>query len=123
MKQTRMLVVDDEEHIRFALKHWFENSGFVVDVASDGVAAVEKCEQNSYDVVTMDLEMPRMKGTEAIVRIKELHPSVPVIVLTGYQAQGESAMKCGALKVLEKPMSLQELEQEVRTALKQRKSA
>ncbi|MCP4640052.1 MAG: response regulator [bacterium] len=115
--KARILVVDDEEHIRFALRRWFQNRGFDVDVAEDGAVAVEKCEANDYDVVTMDLEMPRMNGTEAIVAIRQTHPRLPVIVLTGYHRRGESAAEFGATKVLTKPTSLHELESEVREAM------
>lgn len=115
--KPRILIVDDEENIRKALHRWFEISGFDVDTAEDGVAAVELCAGTQYDVVTMDLEMPRMNGKEAIAAIKLLQPDVPILMLTGYPQNSAEVLNCGALKILTKPFRLQELEQEVRSVL------
>jgi DNA-binding response OmpR family regulator len=117
MPGIRILVVDDEKNIRNAIGRWFEAKGFDVDLADDGDAAIEKCTENEYDVVTMDLEMPRMSGTAAITAIKRLHPAVPIIVLTGYFNRADEVMTCGASKVLAKPIRLSELEKEVRAVL------
>lgn len=112
--KPRILVVDDEEHLRDTLKRWFEIRGFEVDVAENGEEAVRKCDQSDYDIVTMDLEMPRMKGQEAIAAIRTRRPNLPILALTGYYSEGDSALRCGADKVLAKPVSLQKLEEEVR---------
>jgi CheY-like chemotaxis protein len=117
MANHRVLVVDDEENIRFALKRWFEAGGFDVDVAEDGVQAVEACQNHHYDVITMDLEMPRLGGKEAFVQIREIHPEIPVIFLTGYYDRLQDPIFQHAFKVLLKPISLHELEDEVRRAV------
>lgn len=112
----RILIVDDELHIRRALQQWFEMSGFDVDTAEDGKAAVAKCAENHYDIITMDLEMPRMKGHEALEAIQELQPDTPAIVVTGY-SECLKKKPPAAVKVLSKPLSLAELEREVREVL------
>ncbi len=112
-----MLVVDDEENIRTALERWFEASGYEVDSAADGADAVRKCATQEYDVVTMDLEMPRMNGVEAIAAIRNLRPTVPILVLTGFLGRADEALKNGATKILAKPLSLRRLEEEVRALL------
>lgn len=117
MSELRILVVDDEQNVRNAIGRWFKAKGFDVDMAEDGDVAVQKCAQNEYDVVTMDLEMPRMNGTKATKAIKDMRPSVPVIVLTGYCERAQEVLDCGAFKILSKPMGLAELEREVREAL------
>jgi two-component system response regulator HydG len=114
MEKPRILVVDDEENIRYALKRWFEVCGFEVDLAEDGLAAVQKCAVNDYAVITMDLEMPRMSGSEAISEIKIYHPDVPIIIFTGYSENSEDDTFSGASMVLSKPLSLRKLEEEVR---------
>jgi CheY-like chemotaxis protein len=114
MDKPRILVVDDEENIRYALKRWFEVCGFDVDLAEDGLAAVQKCAINDYAVITMDLEMPRMTGSEAIAEIKIYHPDVPIIIFTGYSENSEELAFSGASMVLSKPLSLRKLEEEVR---------
>lgn len=119
MAQPRMLVVDDESHIRVAIQRWFQRVGFHVDVAEDGMQAVEMCLEEPYDIVTMDLVMPRMNGKQAIAAIKDKHPNIPIIVLTGYSTQREVLDDCGATTVLTKPLGMQELEAEVRGVLQQ----
>ena len=112
-----MLVVDDEAYVRETLHRWFVIRGFDVDMAQTGLEAVEKCNSNSYDVITMDLEMPVMTGAEAISIIREKNPSVPILVLTGYvQVLDDNALH-SVEKVLVKPVSLRKIEEEVRLLL------
>lgn len=115
--RPRILIVDDETGIRSALGRWFCIRGFQVDEAADGAEAVQKCRQGVYDVVTMDLEMPRMNGLEAIEAIGTLRPGMPVIILTGFLQDIEIRPDCHAARVLTKPIRLQELEKHVRDVL------
>jgi CheY-like chemotaxis protein len=115
--KPKILVVDDEENIRFALNRWFEMSGFDVDTAEDGVVAVEKCRAKQYDVITMDLVMPKMDGTTAIGAIRKLNPDIPILVLSGFPDRAADSPCVGATKILAKPMLLSELEREVRALL------
>jgi CheY-like chemotaxis protein len=117
MGKQRLLIVDDEENVRNALQRWFELAGYEVELAEDGVIAVEKATESEYDAITMDLQMPRMNGTEAIKHIKKARPNVPIIILTGYHAQPQLVVESGAVKVLAKPVSLRELESAVREAI------
>lgn len=117
MASLRILIVDDEVHIRNAISRWFEARGFDVDVAENGQVAVEKCALTHYDVITMDIEMPVMKGTEAIQRIRQIQPETPTIVVTAYYDEAEHAKAVGAAQVLMKPLALRELEQQVRAVL------
>ena len=112
-----MLIVDDEEHIQTVFRRWFESCDFEVDLAGNGKIAVEKCSESDYDVITMDLEMPVMKGPEAIAAIRKIQPDVPIVVITGYHDRVAQARQCGANKVLEKPLSMRLLEKEVRDVL------
>ena len=114
MTQPRILIVDDEENVRKALFRWFSASGFEVDLANDGASAVNLCRVNKYDVVTMDYEMPRMNGREAIRAIKEDQPALPIVILTGYFDTGMETLDYEACQVLYKPVSMRELEDEVR---------
>ena len=114
---ARLLVVDDEENIRFALKRWFEWNGFQVDVADDGDVAVEKCRNATYDLVTLDIEMPRMNGKKALQLIRQFHPDIKVIVLTGYSDELNDPQLNETCRVIIKPVSLTLLEQEVRNLL------
>lgn len=119
MDQPRMLIVDDEASIREALVRWFVLNGFEVESASDGRLAVDICRERDFDVVTMDLEMPRMNGIEAIQEIRKLGKTTPIIVLTGFPRDTERALEHGATKVLMKPLPLRALEKEIRDVLAQ----
>jgi CheY-like chemotaxis protein len=112
-KKIRILVVDDEEGIRSALSQWFDLRGFLVDQAGDGLQAVEKCAQNDFDVITMDLEMPLLNGFGAISRIRKIQPGVPILALTGYTKLSEEALNSGADAVVLKPIPLRDLEKHV----------
>lgn len=115
--KPRILIVDDEEMVREALECWFNVRGFDVDHAVDGLDAVEKCRQNEFDVITMDLQMPRMDGPEAIAIIKSEHPHVPIVVLTGFLADFDTSSVKGVAKVLTKPLQFSLLETEIRDLL------
>ncbi|HOZ49539.1 MAG TPA: response regulator [Candidatus Hydrogenedentes bacterium] len=117
MEKPRILVVDDEEAIRNTLHEWFDGCGFDVDRAKDGQEAVEKCERKRYDVITMDLNMPRMNGAEAMSRIKQRYPDVPIILFTGTPMDWEEVPLNSAAKVLVKPLKLRTIEEEVRRFL------
>ena len=117
MGKPQLLIVDDEEGIRTALKRWFTLRGFDVEQAADGKEALELCRDHQYDIITMDLEMPRMGGLAAILAIREFQPEVPIVVLTGYVQDSAAAVRQGAAKVLTKPVRLRELETEVRELL------
>lgn len=112
--KTSILVVEDEENIRTALTRWFELRGFDAEQACDGLEAVQMCDSKRYDIITMDLEMPRMNGVQAIGQIREKYPDIPIVVLTGYLSHTEESSLAGASRVLAKPMPLRELEKVVR---------
>ncbi|MBX3180055.1 MAG: response regulator [Candidatus Hydrogenedentes bacterium] len=117
MGKASILVVDDEAGIRSALVQWFALLGYEVESAADGVEAVELCGVRRFDVITMDLEMPRMGGIEAIRAIRAHHGATPILVVTGMPRRIHEALAAGATKILMKPLHLRELENEVRLAL------
>lgn len=119
MEKPSILIVDDEENVRTALVRWFSLRGFEVSEAGDGVEALEQLDGGQFDVITMDLEMPRMGGLEALLEIRNRNIEVPILVVTGYPRDAEVALKRGAAKVLHKPLHLHELEREVREAMGQ----
>ena len=116
-QQPRLLITDDDTSVRKVLTRWFEYQGFSVDEAENGRIAVEKCSRESYDVVTMDNDMPVMNGEEAVREIKAANPTLPIIVYSGgvHIAGGYGAGQ--VFSVLQKPMSMTILEMEVRRAM------
>lgn len=113
----RVLVVDDEAGIRDALARWLSLRGFDVTKAEDGQDAVEKCAAERFDVITMDLEMPRLCGVDAITVIRRNSPEIPILVLTAFPHEAEEVLEAGAAKVLNKPLRLLDLEEEIRSVL------
>jgi CheY-like chemotaxis protein len=113
----RILVVDDEVAVRNTLGRYFLECGFKVSVATDGAMAVEKSQRKRYDLITMDLRMPGMRGEDAIEAIREHRPNVPILVLTGFFEAGDDALARGASHVMSKPFSLPEVEAEIRKLL------
>lgn len=81
----RILIVDDEEKIRNVLKEYAEFEGYEVEEAKDGMDAVNACKNNDFDIIIMDIMMPRLDGFSAIKEIKK-SKNIPVIMLS---ARGE----------------------------------
>ncbi|KYG67022.1 hypothetical protein AZI86_08370 [Bdellovibrio bacteriovorus] len=110
----RALLVDDDLRNVFALTHVLESKGFQVVVARDGVEAVEACNKpDRYDVILMDLMMPRMDGFQAMAQIRELdfRKATPIIALTAKAMKGdhEKALEAGANDYLPKPINIASL--------------
>ena len=122
MKQARVLVVDDESAIRSAMERLLASSGYVVDTAEDGVAALEIAAERPPDIVLTDLEMPRMGGIELLKKLRELDAHLPVLVVTSHQdvAAAVQAMRAGAEHYLTKPVDFDELGVAVERALENR---
>ena len=81
----KVLIVDDEDMIRAVLREYVEFEGGIADEAKDGMEAVLKCRENDYDILLMDVMMPRLDGFSAVKEIKKIK-DVPVIMLS---ARGE----------------------------------
>ena len=111
----RILVVDDSAFMRKAISMMLEEDAevHVVDTARDGLEAIEKVKQLRPDLVTMDIEMPRMDGITALKRIMKEHP-VPVMMISSLTQQGAKAtieaMHAGAVDFIPKQMSYVSLE-------------
>jgi two-component system, NtrC family, response regulator PilR len=82
MNSPRILIVDDDSSIRTLLSVVAARAGVEADVASDGIEAMQKLEADDYDLVVLDLSMPRMNGYDLIERLRERRPGPAVIVLT-----------------------------------------
>jgi diguanylate cyclase (GGDEF)-like protein/PAS domain S-box-containing protein len=111
--QVRLLTVDDEDAIREGVAAYFEDSGYLISEASDGLAAIELIRQSRPDIVITDLRMPRMDGLELIDAVVAECDNLPIIVLsgTGVLADAIDALRRGAWDYLTKPIQdLAELE-------------
>jgi CheY-like chemotaxis protein len=84
MKKVKLLIVDDEENIRFLFKEELEEEGYEVDVASNGLDALEKIKNAAFDLVILDIKMPGMNGIQALNEIKNMNKDLPVILCSAY---------------------------------------
>ncbi|MFQ3611654.1 MAG: response regulator, partial [Fimbriimonadales bacterium] len=80
----RILIVDDEEDLRYVLSRQLRRDGYQIDTACDGDDAVEKMRQNEYAVILTDMKMPRRDGLGVVSAARELLPEAEIIVLTGH---------------------------------------
>jgi CheY-like chemotaxis protein len=84
MKPATILIVDDEEHIRLLFKEELEDEGYAVDLASNGLEALEKVKRSAYSVIVLDIKMPGMDGIQALAEIKKINKDQPVILCSAY---------------------------------------
>ncbi len=101
----RILIVDDELVVRDSLKEWLEDEGFLVDMAESGEQALTMLTAETYNLMLLDIKMPGMDGVEVLKRSKDMHPDLPVVMMTAYATveTAVEAMKMGALDYLMKP--------------------
>ena|SRR5437867_7099933 len=119
----RILIVDDEPGIRQSLKGVFEDEGFTTDTVSSGEECLKKIEDDSYDLVLLDIWLPGIDGIETLRRLREKSPDTRVIVISGHAtiATAVAATKLGAYDFIEKPLSLDHTLLIVRNALSHRR--
>ncbi|MBI4454392.1 MAG: sigma-54-dependent Fis family transcriptional regulator [Acidobacteria bacterium] len=120
-----ILVVDDEPNICQSIEKALERSGYQVATCADAVQALQLLEHRSVDLVLCDIRMPGMDGLELLLKIKELDPSISVVMITGY-ASIESAvasMKAGADDYVSKPFRPAELRAAVAKILSRKRLA
>ncbi len=116
---AKVLIVDDEGAIRRTLKEILQFEKYEVDEAADGLECLVKLKQRSYDVVLLDIKMPKMDGLEALERIQELSTDMPVVMISGHGTieTAVEAVKKGAFDFLSKPPDLNRLLITLRNAL------
>ena len=113
------LVVDDEKNVTELLKLQLEEEGFSVDTANDGAVGINKIQAKPYDVILLDLKMPRINGIEVLKFAKENQPDSQVLILTGYGdiKTAVDTIKMGAFDFIPKPYNFDELLVSINNAL------
>ena len=117
----KILIVDDEPKIREVLAEYAEFEGYESDQAGDGMEAIAKCRQNDYDIIIMDIMMPKLDGFSAVKEIKKTK-NIPVIMLS---ARGEEydklfGFEIGADDYVVKPFSPKEIMARINAVMKRR---
>jgi len=116
---AKILIVDDDKGIRNTLREILQFEKYAVDEATDGLDCLVKIKQNKYDVIIMDIKMPKMDGMEAIERIQILSPETPVVMISGHGNidTAVEAVKKGAFDFISKPPDLNRLLITIRNAM------
>jgi len=124
MKKAKILIADDYEPLRNLLTKELSRAGYVVDTAKDGEEALNRVREDAYNVILLDIVMPKMNGVEVLRKIKEEKITAEVIMLTG-NGTIESAIECmrlGALDYIRKPCEPKELIIQIEKAIEHESS-
>lgn len=115
----KILVVDDEKVLVKGIKFNLENEGYQVEVGYDGEQAVELARNGGFDLIVLDLMMPKIDGLQACMRIREFS-NVPVIMLTARSEDTDKIIgfECGADDYITKPFNILELKARIRAMLR-----
>ncbi|MEO0083501.1 MAG: sigma-54 dependent transcriptional regulator [candidate division WOR-3 bacterium] len=105
MSAGRILVIDDEEIMRESLSDWLKEDGYEVLAVEDGIKGLEQAKTGEWNVILLDLKMPKMDGLEVLREIKKLKLDIPVIIITAYATvdTAVAAIKEGAYDYIVKP--------------------
>ena len=119
-----ILVIDDEKVLVKGIKFNLENEGYQVEVGYDGEEAVEKARAGNFDLIILDLMMPKIDGLQACMRIREFS-TVPIIMLTARSEDTDKIIgfECGADDYVTKPFNILELKSRIRAILRRAGSA
>ena len=119
MTGRRILVVDDEESVRWALRKALERANYRVDLAADGPSGLQAAEEPGVDLALLDVRLPGRDGLDVLREIRKRRPDLPVILCTGYSSQisEEKAKSFGIQGFAMKPLSKKELGDLIRTVL------
>ena len=111
MNEKRILIVDDDDEIRELLEFDVRASGYFVDTASDGMEGLNKALNNTYDLILLDVMMPKMNGFDVCKNIRRAKLSIPILMLTA-RSQAEDKLigeETGVNEYITKPFDLDEV--------------
>ena len=120
MSEKRILIVDDDDEIRELLEFDVRESGYFVDTAKDGMEGLNKALNNTYDLILLDVMMPKMNGFDVCKNIRQAKLAIPILMLTakGTIDDKTEGFDCGADDYLVKPFDIQEVLLRIRVLLR-----
>jgi DNA-binding NtrC family response regulator len=120
----RTLIVDDEADFREITIKQLTTRGIECEEAADGLAAIDKMKNGGFDVVLLDVKMPKMDGIATLQRIKKLAPMTEVVILTGHASvdSGVKSIRFGAFDYLMKPIGFEPLLAKLNAAYESKRS-
>jgi DNA-binding NtrC family response regulator len=117
MMQHSLLIVEDEPDLLDLLTQWFTRSGYKVTGVSSAQQALKAIAPGKFQVALLDLRLPDMDGIELLQLLKSHHPTLEVVILSGWSYPPSQAKSEGAFACLEKPCTLSKLEAAIEEAL------
>ena len=118
-QQIKILIVDDEKVVADILKDYISDKDRSVDVCYDGLDGIDHIQKDLYDLIIVDLVMPKVGGLDVLKYAKKANPDVLVIIITGYASVETAimAVKEGAYDYIRKPCKLEEIRISVDNAI------
>jgi DNA-binding response OmpR family regulator len=116
----RILIAEDEPSVAAVLQDWLAASGLQSEVVRDGPAAVERADSGEFDLLVLDIGLPRLDGFGVLAELRARGRDIPIIVLTGHDTVGETVagLEGGAADYIHKPFELDELLARIRARLR-----
>ena len=110
-ENTKILVVDDNEEFCQNLSDILESRGYEVSTANDGFKAIELVKESGFELVLMDVKMPKMDGVETFKRVKNISPQTAVVMVSAFTVENliREALREGAFGYLKKPIDFERL--------------
>ena len=120
---NRILVVDDEQSIREFLELLFKKEGYYVRTAASATEAIRLTEEDDFDLIFLDVQMPQISGLEALVTLKKMDPTIEIIIITAFSTTeiAIDVIKKGAYDFISKPFKIENLLVTTKKALEKRK--
>ena len=120
MNERRILIIDDDDEIRELLEFDIKASGYFVDTARNGIEGLNKALNNTYDLILLDVMMPKMNGFDVCKNIRQAKLAIPILMLTakGTIDDKTEGFDCGADDYLVKPFDIQEVLLRIRVLLR-----
>ena len=120
MSEKRILIVDDDDEIRELLEFDISQSGYFTDTAKDGLEGLNKALNNTYDLILLDVMMPKMNGFDVCKNIRQAKLAIPILMLTakGTIDDKTEGFDCGADDYLVKPFDIQDVLLRIRVLLR-----
>ena len=121
----KILVIDDEPDLTYTLKNILEDNGFEVDLSNDPILALDNYQINFYDLVILDIKMPKMDGFELYIKLREKDPKVKICFLTASElfyeefrnARLKLGEKVGEEYFIQKPIKTEDLIKKINTLM------